>query len=434
MSLLRYVLNSDAGTIYENNRNHRLNEVSVEGALRRSAVAEFDQQAFLSTGNGYQAFILSYESTGLDATTGRQNESGTSESAPPLGGVLGKLGEYYALRSPNVDYTTDLEVQQAALSQINYFNNIRAKVWIPSIDIMDVPQMIQNTVSESPRLKDRELYQTCHVVDEQHLQSLPPPGSLVTVDYSDRRSRIGLTLKSVVCTDANFARIIMAEFAGVADVEHLGEFFQNMSSTQDAFNFSNGDAISAIRPTPAMTSSEIEDLADNYHEDTTIPGHGPSGGQHASFLTAMHPDMVPYAKAFMYKAWNDRSITITINSVYRSPTQQQALIQEWEQGTRAIKPGTTSYHLLGMALDFNPTLQTGMTIRSTDSPTTWASSGIVSIGESVNLYWGGRFGRNYDPIHFDFRNIISTSQKNILLEQSQQLAVAPNRISTSIVV
>ena len=433
MSLLRYVLNTNSSQVYDNDTNYGINEVSVEGTLRRSAAVAYDRQAFVDTGVGYQAFILSYENQGLNtATTGRENTSGGSETPPPQGGLLGELGKFY-LQTARDGYVENPATQ--ALGQINFLNDVRMKIWIPSIDVNLTPAIVLQE-SGAPWLVDNNLYQTCHIVDEQFLNSLPPPGSLISVDYENRKAMTGLTMRSVICTDANFARIIISEFSGITDVESLAQFFENVTIAVGAgsFSYATGDALSSLRPTPAMVSSEIMDLADNYDADTTIPGHGPSGGQHASHLDVMHPDMLPYAKAFLYKAWNDRQITIQINQVYRSPERSAEMIAEYERGEREIKPGTRSYHLLGMALDFNPTLQTGIELHGWDSPSLWTSSGIVSIGESVNLYWGGRFGTNYDPIHFDFRNIISTSKKNQLMEQSQLLAIAPNRIDTTIVV
>ena len=88
-----------------------------------------------------------------------------------------------------------------------------------------------------------------------------------------------------------------------------------------------------------------------------------------------------------------------------------------------------------MAMDFNPILENGTKIMLADSPHAWAASGVVEAGESVNLYWGGRFSTNWDPIHFDFRNVVSPStMKSKLLDLSIAQGVTANRVNYSAVV
>tara|TARA_Y100001951_G_C11241741_1_gene240932 strand:- start:342 stop:1001 length:660 start_codon:yes stop_codon:yes gene_type:complete len=218
----------------------------------------------------------------------------------------------------------------------------------------------------------------------------------------------------------------------------MSTFFENLANTSATFDFPNGDSIGQLLPvTPALTPDNIAALAANYDSmgDWETP-EVPNKSQHLSHLNNAHQEFAPYIKAFMYKAWADKRITIRLNSTYRSPSKQAQLRADWISGGK-IGPeptGGTSYHNFGMAMDFNPTLENGTTIRSKDSPHAWAASGIVEIGESVNLYWGGRFRENWDPIHFDFRNVVARStMKSKLLALSIEQNTTANRVDYSTV-
>ena len=150
-------------------------------------------------------------------------------------------------------------------------------------------------------------------------------------------------------------------------------------------------------------------------------------------------------KAFMFKAWSDSQLTITINSVYRTPAEQQVLIDAWKANPRSatnpggkIKPATESYHLLGMAMDFNPTLSTGVTLAPTSfGDQRWYDSGVVAAADATNLEWGGRWSSWYDPIHIDFRRpLITMAGKGVASLMAWNVgqgadAVQPNRIDLS---
>ncbi len=433
MSLLRYLLNNDSAQTYDDNKNHNINEISVEKALGAVAASEFDNQAYVDNGIGFQAILLAYDNKGNNPiTTGRQETAGVSEHDVPQRGLLGIAAA--ALNANALNVTDDgsglTSAALAALSQVNILNDVRARVWVPNLDA-DIPQPQIFLEETGPRLIDRELYQVCNIVNEQILQSLPPPGSLVVVDYENRKTREGLTLKHTICTDPNFTRIIISSLVDES-IEEASNFFSGLSP-QLAFEFADGDAIVSHRVEPSLATNEIMKLAENYDEDDTISNKS----QHAPFLALLHVEMLPYVKAFLFKAWNEKKITIKINSSYRSPAEQQELLAEWiAEGKTSPKPTAagTSYHNYGMAIDFNPTLSSGRTILSSESSSTWVSSGIVSIGESVNLFWGGRFSSNYDPIHFDFRNIVNTSAKGKLLDLSVVQNVAANQVDFSSVV
>jgi len=398
VSLLNWVLNDETSQVYGSDINYDLRDVSVGAAIQTQAVSEFSPQAFTHNGIGFKAFILAYENRGVTpATTGKKNENGSSESAVLKDGEAGNV--------ESILNGTD-NTKGQALSEAHFLNNIKLKVWIPTLDKhIKAPEIYS---PEPPMIgtaiRDLHLYQSCTVLDEQHLQSLPPPGSLIMVDYENRQMRTGLTLQSVICRDATFARIIMSEFAGVVDSRALASYFSDLPG--GVFDLVTGDPILPTPPRePALTPDKILELARNYDEDTTLPKSG-----HQAHLNVMHPEMVPYAKAFMFKAWSDSQLTITINSVYRTPTEQQTLRDRWEADpANNVKPSTSSFHLLGMAMDFNPTLPNGLMLMKSKSVTptsAWYNSGVVAAADAVNLEWGGRWTTWYDPIHIDFRKVL----------------------------
>lgn len=424
MSLLQFILNVDSAQAVGATKNYDLGDITVAGALKHSAVSDFDHQAFVNNGVGFKAFILSYENQGLNiaTTTGRENPTGTPEGAKPQGGIFGELWDKITAASGGGEQREQLE----ALNQINFLNDVRAKVWIPVINKdLNTPKIKQT--ADGIKIIDQRLYETCVVMDEALLQSLPPPGSLVVVDYQDRKAKQGLTLKHVICTDINFTRIILSEFAGQPmDDAAMTEMFSNLSNTNSVFGFANGDALGTLVPRVAtQTPDEIQQLALNYDDDSTLPGKS----QHSGYFQQAHPEFMPYMKAFMFKAWNESKIQIQINSVYRTPEHQARLLREWEADKTKPKPGRTSYHLYGMAMDFNPTLKNGTMLKSSTSVSAWAASGVVAAGESVNLRWGGRFSKNYDPIHFDFQNVAGGTSDLSTKVAAQGLTSAPNRVN-----
>jgi hypothetical protein len=78
-----------------------------------------------------------------------------------------------------------------------------------------------------------------------------------------------------------------------------------------------------------------------------------------------------------------------------------------------------------MAFDFNPILSNGRMLNSSDPRTDWAEVG--QIGEAIGLYWGANFNNNYDPIHFDFRNVFLPNQRQPHIEGALATGVTPNR-------
>jgi len=440
-SLLQFILDQEGSSVYGDDKNYDINEITLESALKMVAIKEFDNQAYVDNGIGFKAFILAYDNKGINFAQTEQQEGGATTE--PTGGILGGVTKVFKRKDKETDPKSPaLE----ALGQLNFLNDVRAKVWIPALDkdipnpqiIMGGPPLVDSVV-----LHNRDLYQTCVIEKESLLSSLPPPGSLVVVDFQNRKTRSGLTMKHAICTDINFSRIIMGEFAGIADVGAMSTFFENLANTSATFGFATGDSMGQLLPvTPAMTPDNIAALAAEYDSPGSVPGSGyppevPNKSQHLSHLNNAHPEFQPYMKAFMYKVWADKRITIKLNSTYRSPSHQAQLRTDWINGGKIGPEPTTgiSWHNFGMAMDFNPILENGTKIMSADSPHAWQASGVVEAGESVNLYWGGRFRTNWDPIHFDFRNVVVYSvMKNKLLDLSIAQGVTANRVNYSAVV
>jgi hypothetical protein len=175
---------------------------------------------------------------------------------------------------------------------------------------------------------------------------------------------------------------------------------------------------------PPMSHAEVVEKSARYHSAGI-----PNKSQHSQIFSELHPDFLPYVKAFITKSW-EKQIQIHLNSGYRSSEHQQQLRAEWVAGGSVGPAPTrgTSYHNFGMAIDFNPVLADGTTALSTrHSAKRWHSSGVVAIGESVGLYWGGHFGANYDPVHFDFRNTLKKSQMSAFATAAGASGTALNR-------
>jgi len=181
---------------------------------------------------------------------------------------------------------------------------------------------------------------------------------------------------------------------------------------------------------PINTPSDVSEFSERYDADDTIE----EKDKHAKYLKICHPEVIPYFKAFIYRAWSEKQAHISINSTYRDLPEQKRLFNKWINGTKEyqethakpVKPGS-SYHNVGLAMDFNPTIS-GKTIMRADDVTTWEASGIPAIARSVGLRWGGAFGNNYDPIHVDLGSRVNNQSKLKMLADASEQNVAANRV------
>lgn len=184
-----------------------------------------------------------------------------------------------------------------------------------------------------------------------------------------------------------------------------------------------GDQLLGVSPS---SEEEIGELADRFEGEGT-----PNKSSNSSKISAAHPDFQKYIKAFIVKC-ADVGISITINSTHRNRAEQQELVDEYNRGERRIKPAQYSYHISGLAFDFNPTMPDGTTINSRMNKRIWIQTGVPQIGESVGLRWGGNFSSNYDPIHFDLGNKVDIARNKMMIDEANRQGVEVTAIPTGV--
>ena len=187
--------------------------------------------------------------------------------------------------------------------------------------------------------------------------------------------------------------------------------------------FAGGYASLLGFPPTESSNEDINTLAARYDKESS--GYK---SRNSRFISKMHPEFQNYIKAFIIKC-KDSKIIIYINSGYRSRAEQDRLIAEHAAGTRSVKPAVTSYHLVGLAIDFNPIVN-GKWINLSSTKQEWINSGAVAIGESVGLRWGGNFSSNYDPVHFDLGNKVSVSRMATMVAEAKNKNVEGIQIPT----
>ena len=189
-------------------------------------------------------------------------------------------------------------------------------------------------------------------------------------------------------------------------------------------------------PIVAQSPKQITLLAKGYDNDTS----NPYKSNNDSLIGTLHPEFVPYIKAFILKAKVDKRLSVRINpprGAFRSPAQQQQLLDQWyATGATTKKPAPVgaSYHQAGLAIDFNPWFENGGNLHSTNnSKQEWVDSGIADIASSIGLRWGGNFAREgtagYDPVHVDFGDIVSRTTYKKMISIAVARKVKPTQIS-----
>jgi len=274
-SLLELILNQEASHAYGDDTNYTLQDETFGSAVLRNtqSITNRSQQLFAGNGVGYKAIILAYQDQGLTiSTTGRTNTSGEQQKTPPVDGILGSLANGlkalgFSAEAPQVQ----------ALSQINILNGISAHVWIPTLD-RKVPEVYKTSDNNSAiGIKDLQSFPVCKIDDERLVQSLPPIGSLVVVDYENRETKSGLTLKYSVCTDASFARIIMTEFTqiDISDIQFKAVMAHEIIE-DSSFDIPQGDPIPATPPRRSdkcsSTPATAADINNAYWQIKAVPG------------------------------------------------------------------------------------------------------------------------------------------------------------------
>lgn len=186
----------------------------------------------------------------------------------------------------------------------------------------------------------------------------------------------------------------------------------------------------------------------DYNTDYDRSPDLPKKSQHAPFLAALQPEFRILIKEWLYQVWQQKKITVTMTSGYRTPKEQDDLLKKYhreikiynqeiiglsaeeiEKKYKPIEPAEFSYHNLGMALDFAITLKNGKWLNKKTSKQPWLDSGIVQIAEGIGLRWGGWFSKNYDPIHLDFANFVPLGARRQFKQEALKSKVEPNRFT-----
>ena len=205
----------------------------------------------------------------------------------------------------------------------------------------------------------------------------------------------------------------MGELAGQVNESEIKDYFAFASGIAEApIEFPEGDVIVPYMTATSLTPDTIKLLAGYYDNDTpgVVPG---KGGHHISpyngsaGINNLHPDFIDYRTYEQQQGLYDeyqRRLAL--------PEGDPEACTEMNRCWPAAHPDSVSYHNVGMALDFSPMLLDGSRLNKTTSAQAWINSGIPSTAESTNLNWGGTWsGPDYDPIHVEFSNVISSTIK-----------------------
>jgi hypothetical protein len=367
-------------------------------------------------------FLNDVSDTGMDNSTDRRRSNGTDflrsavqsnysrkalEKVDVFTGIVCAVGEKMPICAQNANNVLAEYSSEWDPGQKEHTKNVPVyRVYIPEIECRPAPTSWADPVIAT-------YYDVYTVIT---LKDTPEVGSVVTVRFDNinnfkgpRIIEVGKVIEFLNDVPGDLA----GAFGGGAGGGSLGAY--------------GGDAGAAATWASTSVSPLITD-ARCYDDAQDIPNKS----QHASILADVHPDFLPHVKSFICEAWKQKQITIRLNSSYRSIERQQRLYDDWVAGGRTgiapANPATgLSYHNLGMAIDFNPTLANGTRLMSTSSKSSWRSSGIVEIGKAAGMYWGGDFNSNFDPIHFDFRTRVSRGSRPAVLTAANSQGVSPNR-------
>jgi len=319
------------------------------------------------------------------------------------------LGGYMSEGQEALSYNMNIEAADGAAANRVQMVYIR----VPEVHgMLPDPFCGDNSFTTEQQIALVEMHPTAAIPNWTDFQPVVVPGSIVEVEFIEGWSR-GI-VKKILEAATSF------------------EFLEEMLA-QSAFH-----GAGAFLGFPEQTPEEVKECAESYDSPPSPLLPAPNTSQHAPHLSTLHPEFLPYVKCFLWKCWSELGATITINSSYRSTKEQSALRAEYEacRGTGtspclpASQPGS-SHHNFGWAIDFNPTLEDGTMLHSTNHPKSkWEESGIPALGESIGLTWGGYFS-NYDPIHFDGTGLITESTAQ-LLERTETEGKEGNQLTVTL--
>jgi len=297
-------------------------------------------------------------------------------------------------------------------------------VRVPELTHLPDPHCSDNSFNATQTAAVVEMHPIAAVPNWVSTQPTVVPGSIVEVEFTEGFSR-GIVKKILdEATDLQVA-------------------IQAMSASGAFFAGGNGVFLNL----PVQTAAEVKECAESYDSPPIPKDFVPNASQHTPFFPTLHSDFVPYVKCFLWRCWDELNIQIQLNSSYRSLEKQQQLRDDYLACLEAKKNNTqdpkkdclpasspgNSHHNFGWAIDFNPILSDGtklMSDKNKNPKTEWEASGLVQLGESVGLRWGGNFS-NYDPIHFDGGPLLTESTSQ-LLARAEAENVAGNQLTVTL--
>ena len=128
-----------------------------------------------------------------------------------------------------------------------------------------------------------------------------------------------------------------------------------------------------------------------------------------SSLNDLDPILIPWAQA-LFNLAKTAGVNPRITSTRRSYAQQKLLYEAYIQGHSkypAAAPGTSA-HEYGLAFDM-----------VVDGPGEQAAAGAVWSGPG----WGGKYGGEEDPVHFEYPGFSSPTPSNIALGDPNALSI-----------
>tara|TARA_Y100000310_G_C20602660_1_gene773865 strand:+ start:260 stop:1435 length:1176 start_codon:yes stop_codon:yes gene_type:complete len=352
--------------------------------------------------------------TGLTLLTrGRPYFKKAAIRGAPIPGIV--VG-YYSTAVPRMttqhDYARYESAERGSFEAFNYIY----KVWMPCIKAELSVEDFEDKNKKQFLKKVASMADVTVSLGANEVQGAIPPGTLVDVKfgrkYALKNPQIVNIKEKIFDISTAFpdppGRPFVLGSAGTMAVPPGG----------DPNGYNSGPPPAAVAPAEVLEKAKCYDTQQ-------IPGKAANEAK----LMSLHQDFIPYVKLFICECAS-RGIEIKLTSGYRSPAKQREIYNKWvsrgKTGPKPAPPGR-SYHNVGMAFDYNAILPNGNRLYSASSKKKWNDSGIVAIGESIGLYWGGHFSTNYDPIHWDFRNIVPKQQKTKFYQAAVAAGNEPNR-------
>ena len=288
-------------------------------------------------------------------------------------------------------------------------------VRVPELTSLPDPHCSDNSFGVEQTIAVVEMHPTAAVPNWVSTQPTIVPGSIVEVEFIE-----------------DFSRGIVKNI--LEEATDLQKALQAMSG----FNAFGMAGQGVFLGSPTQTPAEVKECAESYDAPPPPQSPPPNTSQHTPFLTSLHPEFLPYVKCFLWRCWDELGMQIHLNSTYRSLAKQQQLRDRYLacKGTKPCLPASSpgsSHHNFGWAIDFNPILRDGTKLMSNpdkNPKSEWEASGIVNLGQSVGLRWGGYFS-NYDPIHFDGGKLLTESTSQ-LLTRARSESVAGNQLQVTL--